>query len=175
MPRPRKSETSTGATFATPSGTPTGISWRFNSARSDVPRVRDDFDAGRGEGDVYICMYMYIWRERGGLGSIRTCIASLWTVPPRKTDNGRDKSVTLERIFGENGPLLFFSSSRPFKRTFFNRNGMGETNVCYDIFLHFSTTCFFPFSWITLLSDVLFIFTCIYVYIENIISRAFLD
>lgn len=65
MPRPRKSETSTGATFATPSGTPTGISWRFNSARSDVPRVRDDFDAGRGEGDVYIYMYMYIWRERG--------------------------------------------------------------------------------------------------------------
>lgn len=49
MPRPRKSETSTGATFATPSGTPTGISWRFNSARSDVPRVRDDFDdPGRG-------------------------------------------------------------------------------------------------------------------------------
>lgn len=66
MPRPRKSETSTGATFATPSGTPTGISWRFNSARSDVPRVRDDFDAGRGEGDVYICICIY--GERGGFG-----------------------------------------------------------------------------------------------------------
>lgn len=64
MPRPRKSETSTGATFATPTGTPTGISWRFNSARSDVPRVRDDFDAGRGEGGVCV----YIKREREGRG-----------------------------------------------------------------------------------------------------------
>lgn len=119
---------------------------------------------------MYIYVYVYMERERG-LGSIRTCIASLWTVPPRKTDNGRDKSVTLERIFGENGPLLFFSSSRPFKRTFFNRNGMGETNVCYDIFLHFSTTCFFSFSWITLLSDVLFIFMYICIYWKHYFTR----
>lgn len=54
-------------------GTPTGISWRFNSARSDVPRVRDDFDAGRRGGRrVCVC----VCGERvGGLGSIRTCIA----------------------------------------------------------------------------------------------------
>ena len=59
---------------------------------------------------------------------------------------------------------------------------MGETNVYHGyIFLHFSTTRFFFFFsfsqligsfehhwiwwWVTLLSDVLFIFTCVYIYV----------